>query len=213
LLYRASTNLLFMSNIISKVSHSVKNWWIFLIIGVLLIFGAIWMFKTPVESFVSLAYLFSTLILISGVLSIIFALANKDDIDNWGLYLAGGILDFVIGFILLKYPGLTLVLFSMFIGFWLMFKGFNTISASFKLKKEGQENWMWILFFGVLIVIFAFMSIVNPLIGASYLVYTLALSILLLGIVNIFLGLQLKKVKNKVGDLKENIKSNIENLK
>ena len=57
------------------------------------------------------------------------------------------------------------------------------------------------------------MSIVNPLIGASYLVYTLALSILLLGIVNIFLGLQLKKVKNKVGDLKENIKSNIENLK
>jgi uncharacterized membrane protein HdeD (DUF308 family) len=202
-----------MSNIISKVSNSVKNWWIFLIIGVLLIFGAVWMFKTPVESFVSLALLFSTLILISGVLSIIFALANRADIDNWGLYLAGGILDFVIGFILLKYPGLTLVLFSMFIGFWLLFRGFNTISVSLKLKKDGGENWTWILFFGALIVMFAFMSIVNPLIGASYLVYTLALSILLLGIANIFLGMQLKKVKGAVGEVRDNIKSKAENIK
>ncbi len=200
-----------MSNIISKVTSSVKNWWVFLIIGAMLVFGAIWIFKTPVESFVSLALLFSTLILISGVLSIIFALANKEDIDNWGLYLAGGILDFVIGFILLKYPGLTLVLFSMFISFWLLFKGFNAISVSFKLKKEGEPNWTWILFFGILIVIFALMSIVNPLIGASYLVYTLALSILLLGIVNIFLGLQLRKVKNRVVEFKEKIDSSIEN--
>jgi len=194
----------------SKVTNSVKNWWVFLIMGAMLVFGAIWMFKTPVESFVSLAMLFSTLILISGVLSIIFALANKEDIDNWGLYLAGGIMDFVIGFILLKYPGLTLVLFSMFISFWLLFKGFNAISVSFKLKKEGEPNWTWILFFGILIVIFALMSIVNPLIGASYLVYTLALSILLLGMVNIFIGLQLRKVKNRVVEFKEDMNSTIE---
>ncbi len=194
-----------MSNIISKVSGTVKNWWVFLIIGIIFIFGAIWMFKTPVASFVGLAVFFSSLILISGVLSVFFALANKDDMDNFGLYLAGGILDIIVGFILLKYPGITLVLFSMFIGFWLLFRGFNTISASFKLKKDGEGNWTWILFFGVLIVIFAFMSIVNPLIGASYLVYTLALSILLLGIANIFLGLQLKKVKGRVGDIKDKI--------
>ena len=38
----------------------------------------------------------------------------------------------------------------------------------------------WILFFGILVTIFAFMAIVNPLIGASYLVYTLALALLFL---------------------------------
>jgi uncharacterized membrane protein HdeD (DUF308 family) len=192
-----------MSNIISKVTHSVKNWWVFLIVGILLIFGAIWMFRTPIASFVSLALLFSTLILISGLLTIFFVFANKDDIDNWGIYLVSGVLDVIVGFILLKYPGMTLVLFSMFIGFWLLFRGFSTLSASFKLKKEGTDNWMWILFFGILIVIFAFMSIVNPLIGASYLVYTLALAILILGIANIFLGLQLKKVKDTVEDVME----------
>jgi uncharacterized membrane protein HdeD (DUF308 family) len=194
-----------MSNLISKVSGTIKNWWVFLILGVLLLISAYWMFTTPVESFVGLAALFSALIFVSGLFSVFFAISNKDDIDNFGLYLAGGLLDVLIGFILLKYPGLTLVLFSMFIGFWLLFRGFNMISVSFKIKKFGDANWGWILFFGIMVVIFAMMSIVNPLIGASYLVYTLAFTLVLFGIANIALGLKLRKLKSNVQDLKERL--------
>ena len=194
-----------MSNLISKVSGTIKNWWVFLILGVLLLISAYWMFTTPIESFVGLASLFSALIFVSGLFSVFFAISNKDDIDNFGLYLAGGILDVLIGFILLKYPGLTLVLFSMFIGFWLLFRGFNMISVSFKIKKIGDANWGWILFFGIMVVVFAMMSIVNPLIGASFLVYTLAFTLVLFGIANIALGLKLRKLKSNVHDLKEKL--------
>jgi uncharacterized membrane protein HdeD (DUF308 family) len=194
-----------MSNIISKVTGTVKNWWVFLIMGILLLISAYWMFSTPVESFVGLASLFSALIFVSGLFSVFFALTNKEDIDNFGLYLAGGVLDVIIGFILLKYPGLTIVLFSMFIGFWLLFRGFNMISVSFKIKSAGDENWGWILFFGILIVIFAMMSIINPLIGASYLVYTLAFTLLLFGIANIALSLRLRRIKSTVKDLKKGL--------
>ena len=194
-----------MSNLISKVSGTIKNWWVFLILGILLLISAYWMFSTPVESFVGLASLFSALIFVSGLFSVFFALTNKDDIDNFGLYLAGGILDVLIGFILLKYPGLTIVLFSMFIGFWLLFRGFNLVSVSFKIKKIGDANWGWILFFGIMVVIFAMMSIINPLIGASYLVYTLAFTLVLLGVANIALALKLKKLKTSVKDLKEKL--------
>ncbi|MDN3643820.1 DUF308 domain-containing protein [Lutimonas halocynthiae] len=194
-----------MSNIISKVTGTVKNWWVFLIMGVLLLISAYWMFSTPVESFVGLASLFSALIFVSGLFSVFFALTNKEDIDNFGLYLAGGVLDVIIGFILLKYPGLTIVLFSMFIGFWLLFRGFNMISVAFKIKSAGDENWGWILVFGILIVIFAMMSIINPLIGASYLVYTLAFTLLLFGFANIALSLRLRRLKSTVKDLKEGL--------
>lgn len=190
-----------MANVISKIKGTVKNWWVFLIVGILLIIGSVWIFRTPVESFIGLAQIFSIMILISGVFSIIFAFTNKEEINNWGLYLVGGILDVVVGFILLSYPGITLVVFSLFIGFWLMFRGFNTISTSLELKKEGVGDWAWILFLGVLIIIFAFMSIINPLIGASYLVFTLAFAIFLLGIANIFLGLRLRKVKSTVNKI------------
>ena len=169
-----------MTNVISKLKGSVKNWWVFLIVGILLIIGSIWIFRTPISSFINLAMIFSALILASGVFSIIFAFTNKEDIDNWGLYLVGGILDVLVGIILLSYPGITIVVLSLFIGFWLLFRGFNTISTALKLKKEGATDWGWILVFGILVTIFAFMSIVHPLIGASYLIFTLSFSILLL---------------------------------
>ena len=202
-----------MSNVLSKISGTVKNWWVFLIIGILLLISSFWMFSSPVEAFVGLAGLFSALIFVSGLFTVFFALTNKDDIDNFGLYLAGGVLDIIMGFILMKYPGLTVVLFSLFVGFWLLFRGIGTISIAFKIKKEGDSNWGWILFFGILVTIFAFMAIVNPLIGASYLVYTLALALLFLGIANIYLALRLRKVKKGVSGVKEDIKAGIKDLK
>ena len=196
-----------MSNAISAITGTIKNWWVFLIIGILLLIGSYYMFSTPVESFVGLAGLFSALILVSGLFRIFFALTNKDDIENFGLYLAGGVLDVIVGFLLLKYPGITIVLFSLFIGFWLLFRGFNVISISFQVKKMEDSNWFWILLFGILVVIFAFMAIINPLIGASYLVITLALAIMFAGIANIFLAVRLRKVKSKVQDVKEKLTS------
>ena len=200
-----------MSNAISKISGTIKNWWAFLIIGILLLIGSFYMFSSPAESFVGLASFFSALIFVSGLFTVFFALTNREDIDNFGLFLAGGILDVIMGFILLKYPGLTMVLFSLFVGFWLMFRGIGTISISFKMKKEGDENWGWILFFGILITLFAFMAIIDPMIGASYLVYTLALALLFLGIANIALALRLRKVKvgvkGAVKEIKEKLSS------
>jgi uncharacterized membrane protein HdeD (DUF308 family) len=196
-----------MSNAISAITSTIKNWWVFLIIGILLLIGSYYMFSTPEESFIGLAGLFSALILVSGLFRVFFALTNKDDIENFGLYLAGGVLDVIVGFLLLKYPGMTVVLFSLFIGFWLLFRGFNIISISFKVKSLGDTDWFWILLFGILVVIFAFMAIVNPLIGASYLVYTLALALLFAGIANIFLALRLKKVKSKVQKVKDKLTS------
>jgi uncharacterized membrane protein HdeD (DUF308 family) len=196
-----------MSNAISAITGTIKNWWVFLIIGILLLIGSYYMFSTPVESFIGLAGLFSALILVSGLFRVFFALTNKDDIENFGLYLAGGVLDVIVGFILLKYPGITLVLFSLFIGFWLLFRGFNIISISFQVKKMEDSNWFWILLFGILVVIFAFMAIINPLIGASYLVFTLALALMFAGIANIFLALRLRKVKSTAQEIKEKLTS------
>ena len=198
-----------MSNAISKITGTIKNWWAFLIIGILLLIGSFYMFSSPAESFVGLAGFFSALIFVSGLFTVFFALTNREDIDNFGLFLAGGILDVIMGFILLKYPGLTMMLFSLFVGFWLMFRGIGTISISFKMKKEGDSNWGWILFFGILITLFAFMAIIDPMIGASYLVYTLALALLFLGIANIALALRLRKIKVGVKGAVEEVKQKL----
>ncbi len=193
-----------MTNAISKVAGSVKNWWVFLIIGILMILGSIWLFKTPIGGFSGIIMFFSMLIFISGLLSIFYAFSNKDDIDNWGLFLAGGILDIVVGFLLMKYPAKAVLLFSVFIGFWLLFRGISTISTSFKFKKEGESNWFWILLFGILITGFAVMAILyKPLLGGAYLAYMLAFAFFFIGVANIFISLKLKDVKSHLDDGKD----------
>lgn len=203
-----------MTNGISKVTGAIKNWWVLLIIGILMVLGAIWMFKTPIANFAGITMFFSMLIFISGILSIFFAFTNKHDLDNWGIYLAGGILDVVVGFILLKHPAKAIIIFSVFIGLWLLFRGVSTISSSFKLKKDGIDNWGWVLFFGVLTTIFALLAVLyQPLLGGAYLSFVLAFSFLLLGISFIFISFQLKDVKGRVGEIRDDIADDVENLK
>lgn len=203
-----------MENAISRIGSSVKNWWILLVMGILMIIGAIWMFKTPIGSFAGIVMFISVLILFSGILSVFFSISNKDDIDNWGLFLGAGILDIVVGFILLKHPAKAVVIFSVFIGLWLLFKGISAISNSFKLKKDGYEGWTWVLIFGILTTIFAIMAVLyKPLLGGAYLAYMLAFAFLLLGIVYVFISLQLRKVKSRIGDAKDLLAEEISNLK
>ena len=54
------------------------------------------------------------------------------------------------------------------------------------------------------------MSIINPLIGVSYLVFTLAFAFLLLGIANVFISFKLKDIKSRLVDTKENIEERLE---
>lgn len=67
---------------IKTVKNTVKHWYISLIIGVLFVISALYIFRTPLESYVSLSILFSSLFLVSGILEVIFSLSNRKEIDN-----------------------------------------------------------------------------------------------------------------------------------
>lgn len=51
------------------------------------------------------------------------------------------------------------------------------------------------------------------MIGASYLVFTLAFALLFLGIANIFISLKLKSIKSGIGDAKDIAEDKFKNLK
>ena len=118
-----------MANIFSKAVSTVKHWWLFLLTGILLIVGSIWVFLTPVESYVNLAWIFSILVLVTGISYVIFSISNRKKLEDWGWYLAGGIFEIVMGIILVSYPDLTIIMLPLFVGFWLMFRGAQIIAA------------------------------------------------------------------------------------
>ena len=55
----------------SGASKTVKNWWMLLIAGLLLIIGGIVVFVNPVESYITLSMMFGIMMLITGLAELI----------------------------------------------------------------------------------------------------------------------------------------------
>ncbi|MBN9295639.1 MAG: DUF308 domain-containing protein [Filimonas sp.] len=186
-----------------QVIRTVKNWWLFVLFGIIFLVTGIWMLFTPLSSFLSLAILFSILILANGVSHLIFTISNWDHIDGRGWYLASAIMELVIGLILFVYPGITLITLPFIVGFWLIFRSVFVISAAFEMRNIGASDWGWLLLGGIILLLFSACVILNPLVGAVYLVIITAIAIIMMGIAYTILGLRLRKVK---GDTLDRIK-------
>jgi len=197
-----------MANIISKTISIIKNWWVFLLTGILLIVGSFWVFFTPAESYEALAWLFSILVLANGISYVYFSISNRDELEGWGWYLAGGIFEIILGAVLIYYPVLSILMLPLFVGFWFMFRGVQIIGVSLDLKKYGFLDWGWLMLFGIAITIMSFFMILDPVFGFFNVVYLTALSLLLFGVANIMISLKLKKIKEKTIDRVEEFKKN-----
>lgn len=93
---------------------------------------------SPFSGYEALSILFSVSMLVSGLLEISFAVSNRQRVSSWGWYLAGGIIDMILGFYLIAYPLLSMEVIPFIIAFWLMFRGFS--SAGYAMDLKGMEQ-------------------------------------------------------------------------
>ena len=146
----------------------------------------------------SLSIVFSVFIFVSGISQIAFSISNKSKIQGLGWYLAGGILDLIIGILLISHPLMTMAVLPLYVGFWLLFQGFMAIGLSFQFKFEGVPNWVWFLFLGILTLLFSFLLLANPIFVGLSIVYMTAMAFVTAGIFRLFLAFDLKKIKNTI---------------
>lgn len=198
---------------LKDVKQTIKNWWLFVVLGVLLIIGGVWVMMTPAESYVALAIVFSVMMFVNGIFDTIFSITNNKILKGWGWYLAGGILEILMGILLMIHPEISIAILPLILGFWLMFGGVSTISGAFDLKSYYVKGWGWILVLGILLMIFSFMVLANPIFGASTVVVFTALAIISYGVAYLMFGIKLKKVKSAAGDIKKAVLGGLDDLK
>lgn len=201
------------TNLFRSLKRSIKHWYIPLLIGVLLILLGIYSISTPLGSFLALSTFFSMYFLISGLMEVIFALNNKNELEGWGWYLAGGIMNAVFGFILLSNPAISMATLPLVIGFYCLFKSFQMLSVSFEMKDYGVASWGWMCAFSILGVIFGFILIWNPVFAGLTLVIWTGMAIISAGLASIILSFQLKQLKNFSKTIPEDWKKRYEELR
>ncbi|AZQ65523.1 HdeD family acid-resistance protein [Flammeovirga pectinis] len=178
------------------MEFSVKHWYLPLISGFLFIALGIWAFMNPLYIWLSLSYIFSLIFLVSGAAKIISAIINRNSILGWGWTLTDGIFTTLFGSILLSAPFLSVSTLPLYLGFYVTFKGFDTVAKAIEYK-DFSSYWSWILFSGIISIVFGFCLLGNILLAGMTVALITSLSLINTGLSEFFIALKLKKLNMK----------------
>lgn len=166
---------------ITSYKQSFKYWWLITIVGLLSVVFGIWIFRNPIESYFGLAIYFSMMFLLLGISEIANAFSGRRH-SQWGWSVAMGIIDLVVGFILLSNLAWAADMLPYLVAFILMFKGIDFIGYSTQMQTQKIANWGWLLAAGILTLLFSFLIIFHPLFGALNIIIWTGLAFIFGGI-------------------------------
>jgi uncharacterized membrane protein HdeD (DUF308 family) len=157
-----------------------QNWWAVALRGVFaIIFGLIALF-IPGATILSLVLIFAAYMLVDGIFGIVAAVRAASRHERWGLLVLEGIADIVVGVIAFLWPGLTVLAFVALLAAWSIVTGVLMTVAAFKLNREYGRGWL--IFSGIVSVLFGIALIIAPLLGAIVLTWWLGIYALVFGI-------------------------------
>jgi uncharacterized membrane protein HdeD (DUF308 family) len=180
---------------LEPVNENIRHWYVRLILGIVFIVIAVWVFMTPKEVFAALAILFSFTFLITGAIEIISSIIYRKEIKSWGWSLTTGILDFLVGVILISRPGYSMLILALLVGIVVLYRSIIAIIWALKLKKADIFNWQSLLVIGLIGTIFAVILLFNPFLAGLTIVFFTGISFLSIGAFQIYFALVLRKMK------------------
>jgi len=189
------------TEIIKRTKNVTKHWYLSLILGILFICVGIWVLRTPLESYLTLSILFSVTVFISGISEIIYSVANRKGMENWGWILAGGIIDLLLGIWLISSPLLSIAVLPFIVGFMLMFRSMIAMGLAFDIKNFAASGWGWLLSLGILGLLFSFVLLWNPLFAGLTIVIWTGCAFITIGIFRVILSFKLNHL-HKISEKK-----------
>ncbi|MET0532151.1 MAG: HdeD family acid-resistance protein [Microvirga sp.] len=173
-----------------------QNWWAVALRGVFAIIFALIAFFWPGATLLSFAIFFSAYMLVDGVFGIVSGIRAASNNQRWGLLILEGLLNILVGVIAFLMPGLTIVFFVTLMAVWSLITGILMIVAAFKLNPDYGRGWL--VFGGIVSVLFGVALLVAPLVGAVVLTWWLGAYALFFGIALVLLAFKLRSHKDDV---------------
>lgn len=173
--------------------QAVRYWWLLLAGGVILFLIGVVVFAFPVQSYVGMAVLFGWLMLLTGVVETIVAVRNTHYVTGRGWMLAWGVIEIVLGLILVFNVALSSATLPVVLGFWLLMRGFSAVGLGGDMRAVGIRGAGWTILCGILLLLCTLGILFQPLVfGSTAVVVWVGLSLLLAGASAALLGLQLR---------------------
>lgn len=174
----------------AMIAVLAKNWWAVGIRGVLgILFGLIALFL-PGATMLSLLLVFAAYVFVDGVFAIVSAVRAARERERWGYLLLEGIVDIAAAAVAVLWPGITVVAFVFVVAFWAIFTGVLELMAAFRLDFIDGRGWL--IFGGIVSVLYGVLLIAAPMIGAVVLTWWLGAYALVFGVCLVVLAFKLR---------------------
>jgi len=171
-----------------------QNWWLIALRGVFAILFGIIAFAAPGAVMLTLALFFAAYLLVDGVIGIAAAVRAARAHERWGLLLAEGALNIVMGLIAAAFPVTAVLAFVFVTAAWALITGGLMLAAAFKLTQAHGR--LWLALGGIVSVIWGVLLVIAPLVGAVVLTWWLGAYALVFGIALLVLAFQLRARKD-----------------
>jgi uncharacterized membrane protein HdeD (DUF308 family) len=148
----------------------------------------------PGATILSLVLFFSAYMLVDGVFGIVSAVKAASNNERWGLLVLEGLVNIAVGIVAFAWPGLTVLFFVTLLAFWSLVTGILMIVAAFKLNPAYGRGWL--VFSGIISVLFGIALLVGPMVGAVVLTWWIGAYALVFGITLLVLAFKLKSRKD-----------------
>ena len=145
-----------LSSIAEKAGRSIKNWWLYLLSGILCVVAVVCVFWNPRSSFIAMSSLIGVVFLVSGVVDLIVAVSSRNYFMTRSYNVLGGILDILVGLLLCANPMFNALALPIIAGIWLMYHSFMIIGIAGDFKSLNVKGASWGIVAGILLLILSF---------------------------------------------------------
>lgn len=173
------------------------SWWVLLLRGIVAILFGILMFARPGISLATLVLFFGAYAFADGVLKSYVAITHRQDRENWGMLLLGGLLGIGVGILTWMAPGITALSLLFYIAVWAIAGGVLEVVTAIRLRKEIDHEWRLILA-GLVSIAFGAALIVRPGAGALALLWMIASFAMIFGISLMVLAFRMRSFAQRL---------------
>lgn len=173
-----------------------KNWWVFILRGILAIMFGLLTIIWPELSLIGLVWAFAAFVFLDGLFQVFSVITRQEDFERWWLILAEGLLGIGFGVLAFFWPEITILALLAMVVAWALLSGVIEIAAAIQLRKTIANEWLLGLT-GVLSILAGILMILWPAASAVALAFIIGVYAILFGITMIVLGTRLNRLNRE----------------
>ena len=141
-----------MKSVDLRTIGQTRWWWLVLAVGILLVIGGCAYWFWPGAGYAVASQIFGWLLVMTGIVQLCVA-AGPNSPKGWGWWIAGGVLDMFIGFMLVRSVILSEAVFPYFLSFVFLYWG---IEAFANAARRRNKYWWLGIINGILLAVIGF---------------------------------------------------------